>query len=179
MNLKQKKKEKSIALKAVQEKEEDGQGLEAKDDQLALLTKNFNKFLKNMGKQFKYSPNFSKGDSSSNLVNEKEKVSSIWSVKDLVYIQSECANTLKKKSRAITNTQNDDEFDSSQEENESHVSNHVALIVFAFFGSHYCVQEIVFFVATPEAIATKPGYCNIIVYSLWFQNTKKGKCKHN
>ena len=56
MTLKQRKKEKSIALKIVHEEEH---SIEEDDgDELALLTKNFKKFLKKVGKPFKSSPSF-------------------------------------------------------------------------------------------------------------------------
>ena len=52
MNLKSRRKEKSIAFKTTQESVEPSNE-ENDDDELALLTKNFKKFLKNVGKNSK------------------------------------------------------------------------------------------------------------------------------
>ena len=50
ITLKQRKREKSIALKTVHEEEDSSE--EDNDDELALLTKNFKKFLENVGKSY-------------------------------------------------------------------------------------------------------------------------------
>ena len=57
LNLRQKKKDKSIALKSTQDESLD---LEENDNDVALLTKHFNKFLKKMEKRPKESPKATK-----------------------------------------------------------------------------------------------------------------------
>ena len=61
INLKQRKKEKTIAFRSTQEKAKvrESHG-DDEEDELALLTKNFHKFLKKAGKQTKYGVSGSK-----------------------------------------------------------------------------------------------------------------------
>ena len=132
MFLKQRKREKYIALKIVQEEEHSNK--KYNDDELALLTKNFfKKILKRVGKSSKSKssfPNTFKGENftkTSNFFNNKERIQ-CRECEGYEHIQSECANTRKKKSKAMTLTYSDEESDGSQEE-ENIVSNQVA-----FFG---------------------------------------------
>ena len=75
------------------------------DDELALLTKNFKKFLKNVGKNSKInssSTKNTKGKTSSKSVDSSNKKGiQCRECEGYGHIQSECANTLKKKSKAI------------------------------------------------------------------------------
>ncbi|PON52361.1 hypothetical protein PanWU01x14_209970 [Parasponia andersonii] len=42
------------------------------------------------------------------------------------HVQAEYANTLKKKTKATTTTWSDEEYEGSQDEDDNHISNHVA-----------------------------------------------------
>ena len=68
LNLRQKKKDKSIALKSTQDESLD---LEENDNDVALLTKHFNKFLKKMEKRPKESPKATKPPKSKNPFKPK------------------------------------------------------------------------------------------------------------
>ena len=75
------------------------------DENLALLTKN-------MGKMTK-SGNTNKG------IQYRE-------CEGYGHVQAECANTLKKKAKAMSSIWSDEESESSREEDDNHVSNHIA-----------------------------------------------------
>ena len=60
MNLKQRKRKKSIAFKLVKEKSEEENSDDNNDDELALLTKNVKKFLKKVDKSSKSDSSYSK-----------------------------------------------------------------------------------------------------------------------
>ena len=99
MTLKQKKKkrEKSIALKTMHEEEDSSE--EDNDDELALLMKNFKKFLRKVGKSSKSSlsfPNTYKGkNSSKNLDFSNNKKFSVRNVKAMS-IFNPSVQTLKR-----------------------------------------------------------------------------------
>ena len=124
MTLKQRKREKSIDLKTVYEQEDSSE--EDNDDELALLKK----FLKKVGKSSKSGssfPNTFKGKNSSKnskFSNNKKRIQ-CRKCEGFKHIQSECANTQKKKSKALKSTWNDEESDGNQEE-DNLVSNQVA-----------------------------------------------------
>lgn len=85
LNLKQKKKEKSIAFKAGQNHLDSGGD---DDNEFALLNKNFYKFLKKMGKQYKSTlkgSNSTKGKNPSEHTDffKKIKVFNLGNVKDI------------------------------------------------------------------------------------------------
>ena len=116
MTLKQRKKKKSIALKTVQEDEDSSE--EDNDDERALITKNFKKFLKKVGKSSMSSLLFSntfKGINSaknSDFSNNKKRIQCT-KCEGYGHIQSECANARKKKSKAKTPTWGDEKLDRS------------------------------------------------------------------
>ena len=99
MSLKQRKKEKSIALKTMDEEEDSSE--EDNDEELVLLTKNFKKFLKKVGKSSKSSssfPNTFKGQNSSknlDFTNNMKRVQ-CRECESFRHIQSKYANTRKK-----------------------------------------------------------------------------------
>ena len=86
------------------------------DDELVLLTKNFKKFLKKVDKPSKSSPSFprmAKGKNPSvskmfDFSNQKKGIQ-CRECDRFNYIQSECANTRKKKNKALKSTWNDEE----------------------------------------------------------------------
>ena len=88
---------------------------EDNDDELALLTKNFKKFLKKVGKSSKSGSSFSnmfKGKSSSknsDFPNNKKRIQ-CKECEDFGNIQSKCANTRKKKKKALKSTRSDEEL---------------------------------------------------------------------
>ena len=111
LNLKQNKKKKSIALRA-EEQESDDEGNSNDDKFFDLLTKNFNKFLKKMSRR--------KSTQNSTRINNFPKNKKAVSTSELKkqnkgiqcrecegfggHIQSECANTLKKKGKSFKTT---------------------------------------------------------------------------
>ena len=128
MTLKQRKREKSIVLKIVHKEEDSSE--EDIDDEFTLLTMNFKKFLKKVGKSSKSSssfPNTFKGKNSSENLDftNNKKIIQCRECEDYRHIQSQCADTRKKKSKALKSTWSDDESDGSQED-DSMVSNQVA-----------------------------------------------------
>ena len=117
-----------MRMKTVHEEKDSSE--EENDDELAQRTKNFKKFLKKMGKSSKSSsslPNTFKGKNSSknsNFSNNKKMIQ-CRECESYGHIQSECANTHKKKSKAIKSTWSDEESNGSQED-DNIVSNQVA-----------------------------------------------------
>ncbi|PON99959.1 hypothetical protein TorRG33x02_043770, partial [Trema orientale] len=108
MNLRQREKASKSASKYAKED----------DVNLALLTKNMGKMSKS-GNSNK-GMNFLKPDSSKkNGIQCRE-------CEGYGHVQAECANTLKKKAKAMTSIWSDEEFEGSQEEDDNHVSNHIA-----------------------------------------------------
>ena len=133
MTLKQRKKEKSTALKMVHEEEFSSE--EDDDDELALLTKNFKKFLKKVGKPSKSSSSFPRATKSKNPLVPKrfdfsnnKKGIQCRECEGFSHIQFECANTRKKKNEALKSTWSDEESKGSQEDDEL-VSNQVTFSV--------------------------------------------------
>ena len=123
MTLKQrkKKKEKSIALKTIHEEEDSSE--EDDEDELTLLTKNFKRFLKKVGKSSKSSPPFPKTFKAKNPSSPKnfdfssnKKRIQCKECESFRHIQSECANTRKKKNKTLKSTWSDEESEGSQEE---------------------------------------------------------------
>ena len=95
MTLKQRKREKSIVLKIVHKEEDSSE--EDIDDEFALLTMNFKKFLKKVGKSSKSSssfPNTFKGKNSSenSYFSINKKRIQCGEYEGYGHIQSECAN---------------------------------------------------------------------------------------
>ena len=128
-DIKAKKKEKFIALKIVHEEEDSSE--EDNEDELALLTKKFEKFFKKLGKSSKSGSSFSntfKGKNSSTPKNSvfpnNEKRIQWKECEGFGLIQFECANTRKKKNEALKLTWSDEESEGSQEEDDL-VSNQV------------------------------------------------------
>ena len=76
------------------------------EDELALLEKNFHKFLKKAGKQTKFGVFGSKASKGKNsfkpLDFSNKKGVQYRESEGYSHIQSECANTRKKKSKAMT-----------------------------------------------------------------------------
>ena len=143
MNLKQRKKEKSIALKATQDEIKSEEGTEAEEeeeDQIVFLTKNFNKYLKKMGKGSKAFPKNAKGNSSFNLADKRKGIQ-CRECEGFGHIQSECANTLKKKSKVMATTWSDDESEGSLEEDGNHVSNHIAFVSSFHWINHFFIEK--------------------------------------
>ncbi|XP_062087212.1 uncharacterized protein LOC133794053 [Humulus lupulus] len=117
-------KEKSIALKSSKEKKE------SSDDEMSLLTKNFQKYIKKLGnkKAISNNPkcNFSKlFETNKNGIQCRE-------CEGFGYIQSECANTLKKK-KVMTVTWSDQDSEQSDEEENNVVltSVHKCMVFFS------------------------------------------------
>ena len=150
MTLKQRKREKYIALKIVHEEKDSSE--EDNNDELGLLTKNFKNFLKKVGKSSKSIssfPNIFKGKNSSktsNFSNNKKRIQ-CRERECYGHIQSECVNTRKKKSKAMMSTWSDEELDGSQEE-DNMVSNQVAFSSSLVSDNCVLVQGYSGFVAT-------------------------------
>ena len=140
MILKQRKRDKLIALKIVHDEEDSSE--EDNEDEFALLTKNFRKFLKKVGKSFKSDlsfPNMFKGKNSSTLKNfdfPNKKIVQCRNREGFEHIQSECVNTRKKKNKALKSTWSDEEFEGSQEEDDL-VSNQVTFFGTLVYGNHF------------------------------------------
>ena len=94
------------------------------DDDVALLTKNFNKFLKKMGKWPKSGPKPPKGKNpfKPNVFANKNKGVQCRECDGFGHIQSEFANTLKKK-KAMNTSWSDEDSKESQNEEEDLVGN--------------------------------------------------------
>ena len=143
MTLKQRKREKSIALKTMHEEKDSSE--EDNDDELALLTKNFKKFLKKVDKSSKSGssfPNTFRGKSSSKnsyFLNNKKRIQ-CKECEGLGHLQSECAKTRKKKNKALKSTWSDEESDGSQEE-DNLVSNQVAFSSTLVSGNYLFIQR--------------------------------------
>ena len=103
-------KEKSIALKSSKEKKE------SSDDEMALLTKNFQKYIKKLGNKKAIFKN-PKGNFSKPFETNKKGIQ-CRECEGFGHIQSECANTLKKKKVMIA-TWSDQDFEQSDEEENS------------------------------------------------------------
>ena len=117
-----------MLLKTVHKEEYSNE--EDDDDELALLTKNFKKFLKKVDKSSKFGSSFpkmfkGKNSSKKSYCSNKKKRIQCRECEGYGHIQSECANTRKKKSMAETSTWSDEESNRSQEEDDM-VSNLVA-----------------------------------------------------
>lgn len=93
-------------------------------DELALLTKNFNKFMRKIGK--KVDVNSSRGKRFSNPSESIAKHKKIQCREYGGHIQPECANILKKKSKVMTFTWSDNDSVGSQEEN---IINNIAFVI--------------------------------------------------
>ena len=107
---------------------------EDNDDELALLTKNFKKFFKKIGKSSKPGSSFSntfkgkKSSKNSDFPNNKKRIQ--WrECEHFKHIQFDCANTQKKKNKTLKLTRSDDESNGSQEEDNLVISQ------VAFFGT--------------------------------------------
>ena len=112
--------------------EEEDSSEENDEDELALLTKNFKKFLKKVGKSSKSGPSFPKMFKGKNPSAPKnfdfsnnKKMIQYRECEGFGYIQSECANTREKKNKALKSTWSDEESEGIQEEDDL-VSNQVA-----------------------------------------------------
>ena len=106
-------KEKSIALKSSKEKKESS---DDEDDEMALLTKNFQKYIKKLGNKKAISKN-PKGNFSKPFETNKKGIQ-CRECEGFGHIQSECANTLKKK-KVMTATWSDQDSEQSDEEENS------------------------------------------------------------
>ena len=103
------KKDKSIAFQAKHhESSDEGNDSDDNDESLVSLTKNFNRFLKMMNKKknpqsSRKTNNFQKSKKHTNTVENKNQ--SKWiqcrECEGFGHIQSECANTLKKKEKSL------------------------------------------------------------------------------
>ena len=94
--------------------EEKDSNEEDNDDELALLTKNFKKFLKKVSNSSKSSSLFSKtfkGKNSSKTsdFSNNKKMIQFRECEGYGHIQYECANARKKKSKAMMSTWSDEE----------------------------------------------------------------------
>ena len=106
-------KEKSVALKSskIKDSEEDDG-----DDELALLTKNFQKYMKKIGNK-RSSFKSSKGNQFSRpFENNNKKGVQCRECEGFGHIQSECANTLKKNKKVMTASWSDKDSESSDED---------------------------------------------------------------
>ena len=150
MTLKQRKREKSIAVKTVHEEKDYSEN--DNDDELALLTKNFKKFMKKIGKSCKSGslfPNAFKGKNSfknSNFIDNKKRIQCM-KCEGFGHVQSECVNTQKKKNKALKSTWSDEESNGSQEV-DNLVSNQVAFSGTLVSGNRLFMQGCLGSVAT-------------------------------
>ena len=110
LNLKMNKKEKSIALQAEKHESSD-KGNVSDDESVVLLTQSFNRYLKMMNKK-KISQGsgkmnqFQRNKKTTNHVETKKSGKGIQcrECEGFGHIQSECANTLKKKGKSLKTT---------------------------------------------------------------------------
>ena len=132
LNLKMTKKEKSITLQDKKHESSD-EGNVSDDESMVLLTQSFNRYLKRMNKK-KFSQGSGKmnqvqrNKNTTNLVENKKSDKGIQfrESEGFDHIQSECANTLKKKEKSLKTTWSDNESDDS-EDDDNNVSNYVVL----------------------------------------------------
>ena len=125
LNLKMNKKEKSIAFQADHhEYSDEGNDSDDNDESLVLLTKNFNRFLKKMNRKknppnSKRFNNFQRNKKSTNTVEIKNQSKGIQcrECEGFGHIQSECANTLKKKGKSLKTTWSDSDSDDTEDDN--------------------------------------------------------------
>ncbi|XP_024019584.1 uncharacterized protein LOC112091065 [Morus notabilis] len=139
MNLSQNKKEKEISQGiAFQAEVKDNVEEEDEDlaESLARLTKNFNRVMKKFNKKnqtptFNNSNNFQKNKGATNSSNNKKKNRGIQcrECDGYGHIQSECANTLKKRKKSLNVTWSGEDSKGSQEDDD-HVNNYVAFNVY-------------------------------------------------
>ncbi|XP_062094317.1 uncharacterized protein LOC133800375 [Humulus lupulus] len=111
-------KEKSVALKSSKKKDSDENDGE---DEMALLTKNFQKYIKKIGNK---KPTFksSKGNHFSKHFDNSNKRGIQWrECEGFGHIQSECANTLKKNKKVMVATWSDHDSESNDEEDNSNL----------------------------------------------------------
>ncbi|KAI3470733.1 hypothetical protein Pfo_027396 [Paulownia fortunei] len=135
MNLKQNKieKDKGIVLQAEAHETEDDAQTDDQDmtDSVVLLTKNFQKFLKNQkskGGKNSDTPRYKSASNSSSFSNDKkDKQIQYRECEGYGHIQSECANILKKKKRRSLNITWSDVDSNDNKECDDVVSNRVAL----------------------------------------------------
>ena len=87
------------------------------EDELALLIKNFHKFLKKEGKQTKFGVSGSKASKGKNFIKlldfSNKKGVQCGECKGYGHIESKNTNMCKKKSKAITNVWSDKDSDRS------------------------------------------------------------------
>ena len=164
--------------------EEEDSSEEDNDDELTLLTKNFKKFLKKVGKSSKSSssfPNTFKGKNSSknpDFTNNDKKKIQCRECEGFEHIQSKCVNTQKKKSKALKSTLNDDEFDDSQED-DNLVTNQVAFSGTLIFGNCVLVPWCLESVATNTVCLSIKSYTvatnsKTASSSLWYSDSDYG-----
>ena len=105
---------KSIALKVADNENSDSEC----DDEIALLTKNFQKYMKKMGNK----KNISKGSKGNTFIKpsvSNKKGIQCRECEGFGHIQSECANTLKKNKKSFNVTWSDDETESDEDITEN------------------------------------------------------------
>ena len=119
------KKEKSIALQAEKHESSD-EGNVSDDESVDLLTQSFNRYLKRMNKK-----KISQGSEKMNQFQRNKKTTNPIETKTsgkgilcrecegFGHIQSECANTLKKKGKSLKITWSDNESDDSEEDDNN------------------------------------------------------------
>ncbi|KAI3462422.1 hypothetical protein Pfo_019085 [Paulownia fortunei] len=121
--------DKGIALQAEAHEIKDDAQTDDQDmtDPMVLLTQNFQKFLKTQkSKRGKNSdtPRYKSVSNSSSFSNDrKDKWIQCRECEGYGHIQSECANTLKKKGSSLNITWSDADLDDNQEEHDDAVSN--------------------------------------------------------
>ncbi|XP_024018312.1 uncharacterized protein LOC112090655 [Morus notabilis] len=167
MNLSQTKKEKEISQGITFQAEVEDNVEEDEDfaESLARLTKNFNRVMKKFNEKnqtptFNNSNNFQKNKGATNSSNDKKKNMRIQcrECDSYGHIQSECANTLKKRNKSLNVTWSDEDSEGNQEDDD-HVNNYVAFNVYQDVLNCNITDRVTAHVATSSAttFATHSG----------------------
>ncbi|XP_062075658.1 uncharacterized protein LOC133779758 [Humulus lupulus] len=107
-------KSKGIAFKVYEKDVYD----DGKDDEMTLITRNFQKFMKKVGNKKNFSKTPKGNTSSKPFVSNNKKGIKCRECEGYRHIQSKCANTLKKNKKGFNVTWNDDDSEGSEEDNE-------------------------------------------------------------
>jgi len=160
MNLSQNEKEKEISQGiAFQAEVEDNVEEEDEDlaESIARLTKNFNRVMKKFNEKnqtptFNNSNNFQKYKGATNSSNDRKKNRRIQcrECDGYGHIQSECANTLKKRKKSLNVTWSDEDSEGNQEDDDD-VNNYVAFNVYQDVPNCSVTDRVTAHVATSSA----------------------------
>ncbi|XP_062118771.1 uncharacterized protein LOC133832443 [Humulus lupulus] len=112
-----------------------------KDDEMALLTRNFQKFMKKVGNKNNFSKAPKGNTSSKPFVSNNKKGIQCRECDGYGHIQSKCANTLKKNKKGFNVTWSDDDSESSDEVNEKVALTNVLSSAFQERGKILCLKN--------------------------------------